>query len=265
MTQAVGLRSGSLNRLGALTYDRGSIGRVTEQHGDLTTERAEALVVYGEVLDPGITWVELTLDNKGAEPIRTTVKDGLWLVKLPPENQFTAFDLRAGDANGRRFATTVGTASVNRRDLDPATAPLVEYQDLQQGLRLQYPAMASPRIEENGRLVIAFSPWTITVERKPVQGNESLAEQLKAAVGGGQVLEEGTRPLGAHQASFLLESRPEADGQGSVFHAHYLVRTGGSTYTVTCSTTRVFSHGFWEKNLKPVCDRVLTTISLGDE
>ncbi|MFZ5822853.1 MAG: hypothetical protein ACOY94_00710 [Bacillota bacterium] len=268
MTGAVGLY-GPLDRPGSLTYGRGNLGHVEEKRGTVTHVRAETHVIYGEVLDPTITWVELTLHDEGEEPRRAKVQNGIWLVQVPPQKQNTWFDLRAGDEQGVRFAASIGKRA-SRLMEDPATAPLSLYQDAQLGVKLEHPAtFSSPRIDREGRLSFTFSAWTITLERRS-QGEaagpeELLQAALKAATDPKvEVLEHGIRRLGPREAGYLLESRPEDDGKGARYKARYLVPVGPHRYEVTCSTSRVYSSLFWAEHLKPVCDRVLNTIRLGE-
>ncbi|HYF95525.1 MAG TPA: hypothetical protein VD969_25210 [Symbiobacteriaceae bacterium] len=259
MTDAVSL-GGELPRVGALSYERANLGHVEEKIGRTTFATSETHVIFGEVLDPAITWVELTLDEEGAKPINATVKDGIWLVKVSPKAQNTWFHLRAGNAEGRRFTASIATGPW--RETDPNRAPLVEYYDAQQGIRLEYPSLFShPRVDRDGRLTIAFSSWTISVEPAPAA---ELGQLLKSAVaaGGDRVLAHGIRQVGTRQVGHVLEARPEEDGRGSTYLSHYLVPAGRSHFTLTCSAPHMYSLDFWKEYWEPVCERVLPTMQM---
>lgn len=261
VTDSVGLH-GELPRAAGLSYSRASLGRVYTQLGTVTTVEAETHVVFGEVLDPAITWVKLTLHEDGAEPIAATVANGLWLVKVPPQMQNTWFVLEAGDDRGRRTVVSLGKHS---RDLNAATTPLTEYQDAQFGIRLQHPVMATPRTDPDGRLTVTYQSWTIGVERRPPQANADPEDLLDAAVAeaGERVLDQGLSKLGPHPAAYLLEFRPEADGKGASYHLRYLVPAEQAAYEVSCVTRHIHSEGIWEEHLRPFCDRILSTVELG--
>lgn len=259
MTDAVIINS-PLARLGSLSYGRHDLGRVEKQVGSATYVSPEANVIFGETFDPAITWVEVTLDAKGAPPIRTQVRDGIWAVIVPPEHQWTGFFLHAGDGQDQRFAASVGRQGA---DLSAETAPLVEYQDKQLGLHFLHPDVGpNLRLEEPGRLTLQFSLWTITMERTvgPVTNPEA---QLVAAATG-EVLEHATQPLNGAPAGYLLETEPDEEGDGTTYHLRYLIPAGNSAYAVTCSTAQVHSRQVWEEHWRPVCDRVLTTLKVGE-
>lgn len=256
--------NGSLRSLGALSYGRANLGFSTVRKRGYTTQTVDTHIIFGEVLDPAITWVEATLDSSQPQTVQATVSGGVWLVHVSPKEQNTPFDLRAGDTGGQRFAANYGRSAF-RRYLDPVTALMSEYQDASEGIRLEHPLMFSLRVDQAGRRTWVFHAWTITVERKPQVGGQMLEKLLEAAAAtaGTTVLEHAIRPLGSHRAGYLLESRPDKSGEGSTYTERYLVLEGGDRYEVTCSTVHVYARPFWERELKPVCDRVMQTVRLG--
>ncbi|MFS8639395.1 MAG: hypothetical protein LOD90_01015 [Symbiobacteriaceae bacterium] len=264
MTEAVAL-GGPLPRLGALSYGRANLGYLEEKIGTVTHVKAETHVVFGEVLDPAITWVELTLDREGAEPTRARVDNGFWVVHLPPENQLTGFALNAGDDGGVRFSASVGRGRAHGH-ASAADAPLVEYRDEQQGIRLEHPVVAAIPLVEEGRLTLPLDErTTLTVERRTELVGRDLDELLRdaAAQAGERALEHGIGQLGAHQAAYVLEVEQEENGQGATYRARYLTVTGDAGYEVVCSVTRVYEWENWERMARPICDRVLATVRLG--
>lgn len=259
MTDGVRLAS-ELTRLGSLAYERADLGQIEQKRGSITQITPEAHVIYGETADPAITWVELTLDAKGAQPIRTPVRDGVWAVVVPPEHQWTWFFLRAGDGQGQRFTASVGRQGPDR---SAETAPLVAYQDKQLGIHFQHPDVGPTlRFEGPNRLLLTFSLWTITMERTtyPVAN----PDQALMAQAEGQVLEHGALPLNGQPAAYLVETKPDAEGDGTTYHLRYLIPAGDAAYAVTCTTAQVFSRSVWEEHWRPVCERVLNTLKVGE-
>jgi len=207
MTDAVALGR-PLHRLGALSYDSANLGHVADKVGRVTRVRAETHVVFGKVLDPAITWVELTPDREGAEPVRASVANGYWAARLSPEDQFTPFEVKAGDETGVRFAASVGRGSRYRLKA-PDQVPLVEYLDQQQGIRLHHPIIASaPEVEGNRLTIRINSNLTMTAEQRPELRGLGLDELLQREVAerGDGVLEYGRGSLGTHEAVYLLET-----------------------------------------------------------
>lgn len=259
MTDALGI-GGPLPRLGSLSYDRADLGRVEKKIGSSINVTPEAHVIYGETFDPAITWVELTLDAKGAPPIRTQVRDGIWAVLVPPEHQWTWFFLRAGDSHGQRFTASVGRQGADR---SAETAPLVEYQDQQLGLRFQHPDVGlTPQLDQPNRLHLQFSLWTITLERK--QGAVASPEEALMAQSEGEILEHGARPLNGQPSGYLVETHPDEKGDGTTYHLRYLIPAGDAAYAVTCSTAHIHLEAVWAEHWRPVCDRVLNTLKVGE-
>lgn len=259
LTDRVRLNS-ELSSLGSLAYGRADVGEVEVQRGSITQVSPEAHVIFGESSDPAITWVELTLDAKGAQPIRTPVRNDVWAVVVPPEHQWTWFFLRAGDGQGQRF-----TASVNRQgpDRSAETAPLVAYQDKQLGLQFQHPDVGPIlRLDQSDRLLLQFSLWTITMERLP--NPVANPEEALLAKAEGEVLEHNTQPLNDQPAGYLLETLPDEKGDGTTYHLRYLIPAGDAAYAITCTTAHIYSRPVWETYWRPVCERVLTTLEVGE-
>lgn len=261
MTDAVGI-NGRLPRLGVLSYHRGFLGHVETKQGTVTHISAEAHVIYGESFDPTVTWVELTLDEPGAQSIRTTVRDGFWAVILPPEKQHTWFDIRAGNSKGERFAASVGS----RRSSPSSPVMPPQYHDAQLGVRFNYPAEgAYLQLDEQGRLVISVSLVTITIERRPRRSVGDPEEQLVASAPAETViLAHDTRTLGGHSAGYLLAVEPEPKADQFTYEMRHLVLVEDVEYVVTCTTPGIYERSVWESNWHPVCDQTLARLELGD-
>jgi hypothetical protein len=266
MTDAVSLNNG-LARLGSLTVNRANLGRVEERVGTVTHDKAEAHVVFGEVLDPAITWVELTPYIEGAQPIKATVANGAWLVHLPPDRQNTWFDLKAGNAGGVRFAASL--ARRTSRSTDSRSSPLAEYGDALAGIRIRYPESIMPLINQDGWLTFPSGNGSVAIRRSPRDGTagspqDLMARYLRQAAEAPdervRIDEQETRRLGGHEAAYVRET---AEGSGMKrYTAHYFVLTQDAAYEVTCGTNLVKLPLPWEE-MKPVCDRLLETIQLG--
>lgn len=264
MTDAVFLH-GSLWRLGALSYSRENLGYVEERDGTSRRVSAETHIVYGEVLDPAITWVELILDREGAEPVRANVANGYWVARLPAEHANTWFELKAGDDSGVRFIASVARG-VRYSYKAPDQAPLVEYRDRHQGIQLQHPITASIPVVEDNRLTITISSsLAISVEQRPELHGMSLEEllQREVASGGDRLLESGIRPLGVHEAAYLLEAVQDEEAKGTTYYARYLTAVEDAGYEVACTARWVLTRDSWESRMKPFCDLVLETVRLG--
>lgn len=82
---------------------------------------------------------------------------------------------------------------------------------------------------------------------------------MQPLIPGERVLDHGMRPLGEHDAAYLLEATPGENGEGSSYHARYLTLAGGSGHEVTCPVKPICARSFYEELMKPVCDRVLVT------
>ncbi len=243
------LQNKQLPNMGALTYGRGTLGYVEEQG----SVGIEAVAIFGEILDPSITWVELTLHEEGAVPVRATVRDGLWVVQVPPEKDTTGFTVRAGNPDGLRFLAAVH--SNPPRDIPPLNAPLVEYLSGQMGIRLAYPETAgTPQIDAAGRLVIGTKDWAILVDRQPRTDNPILEPA------GEKVIDQGAVPLGGREATYLLEAFPEEVEGTFTYYARYLVQTESDQYELVCATAQVYRHEYWADHLKPLCDKILGTV-----
>lgn len=261
MTDGVGI-NGPLPRLGALSYDSGALGRVETKRGTVTQISAEAHVVYGESFDPAITWVELTLGEPGAQPIRTMVRNGYWAVILPPEKQGVWFDLRAGDGAGERF-----TASVGGRRSSP-NSPVVprQYHDAQLGVRFNYPDESTYlRLDEQGRLVLGVSLIQITIKRQsyPTAGDPE-EELIASTPREAEIVEHDRRTLGGHSAGYLLAVQPEEKADQFTYEMRYLVPVEDVAYIVTCATPHIYERSVWAKNWRPLCDQALAGVTLGD-
>lgn len=257
MTKAVGI-NGPLPRLGPLSYGRGSLGQVEKKVGTVTQVTAEAHVIYGESFDPTITWVELTMDQPGAPPIRTTIRNGFWAVIVPPEKQNTWFDIRAGNAEGERFTAWVGSRRQNQ-------AP-PQYHDAQLGVRFVYPDDgAYLRLDEQGRLLVSVSLVEIAIERRTGPSADDPEQQLIASTPkGSQILEHDLRTLGGHSAGYLLTVHPEAEADRFSYEMRYIVPVQDVEFAVTCTTQHIFERAVWESNWRPVCAQALAGLRLGD-
>lgn len=68
-----------LRDMGPVSLEVNTIGKVEEQHGQVTVTRGKIFAVYGVVNDPRITWVEVTLQEDGGRTNRATVVNGTWV------------------------------------------------------------------------------------------------------------------------------------------------------------------------------------------
>lgn len=243
--------------LGSLTYSQSHLGRVETKVGDVTRINARSTIVFGEVFDPAITWITLTLSEPNTAPHRATVTNGLWFVQLPPEHLATGFTIEGGNGLEQRFLASQNTPKSG----DLLTGPLVEYRDRFHGLALSYPTNLSLMFEGQERLIVNAPNWFITVERSgeeqrtdPGNGPQAFTAPLPA----GAVLEEGSLSLGGHAASYLLE------GTGDPAHpklaARYFVSTPRANWAVSCEMRAPTRMDDWEQYHQPECQRVLDTI-----
>lgn len=99
--------SGTINRAPLTQQGPISFRRLNQGQADDGNElEAKYHVIFGEVSDPSITWLEITLDDGEAKPARANVVNGTWLIVIPAGIgvEWTAFDLRAGGP-GREIYT----------------------------------------------------------------------------------------------------------------------------------------------------------------
>lgn len=88
-----------LKKIGPLAVARQNFGRVLEG----SVVRAKAHVIYGEVSDPNIEWVEVTLTN---ETKRAKVENSVWIVAFGMEDfsrDLKPYSIRAGHGSQTMF------------------------------------------------------------------------------------------------------------------------------------------------------------------
>lgn len=100
---------GSINRAplvdqGPISFRRLNQGQVT----DGNELRAKYHVIFGEVSDPSITWVEITLHEGDRSPQRVSVTNGTWMVIIPAGIgvEWIPFDLQAGGPGRDTYQAT---------------------------------------------------------------------------------------------------------------------------------------------------------------
>jgi hypothetical protein len=259
MTDAVSLRP-SLRGLGALTYDQAGVGRVETQMGSVTSIQAEAAVLYGEILNPAIAWVDVTLVDGEAQTLHADVKNGIWLVKMPGRNTFPEFTLTAGNTGGRLLAVTMDDAP---RDNPGEVA---EFDDRLSGILFRSRYARFPGFDGE-RFQFGFPDGSLSIKRSQASGKalrDLQARFLAAPPAEGTkvtVLEQGTRRLGGHDAAFVRLST-EGPGENRRNAAVYFVVTPDADYEVTCASLQVKNPLPWD-DLQPRCDQVLEGLRLG--
>ncbi len=104
---------GGHQKVGPLSFDQADLGRFEVKHeSGAISEYAKVRAFYGEVYDPRITWVEVTMPEEPI-PQRAQVVAGTWAVTFPYKVGFRAVSLiklRAGNETGELW-----------RDDDPHT------------------------------------------------------------------------------------------------------------------------------------------------
>jgi hypothetical protein len=262
----VARQNGDTN-LGALSYGRGNLGQIEKKVGKLTSIYPEAHIIYGDVLDPAITWVEPTLYEKDAVPIRANVSHGIWWAVLPWMKYSREFSLRAGDPSGVRFVASLPNQSTG--DGNPLTGPLVAYVDKQSGISLQYPERALIRmLAQPNLLTFDFNYGSITIHREPRETNTTLASLVARRIATPssvkderiKIVEQDTRSLGGQAVGYVREDGESPAGKRQT--AVYLFLTKDQAFQITCGSDPGKSPYPWA-DMKSLCDRVLDTVTLG--